>query len=71
MHYHGPPRRGAPLVPAGAGGMCVVLRLSPPVIRIGLHRPRGSGGVPAGCTYVWQEVAVVEACTAAVLVDVT
>ena len=48
---HGPPRRGAPHVPAGAGVACAAVRLSPPVLRIGLRwlPVRGSGNDPAGC----------------------
>ena len=42
-------RRGAPRVPAGAGGVCVVVRLSPTALRIGLRWLRGSGDDPAGC----------------------
>ena len=34
---------------AGAVGVCVVVRLSPLVLRIGLRRPRGSDNDPAGC----------------------
>ena len=47
--YNGPSRREAQHLPAGAGGVCVVVRLSPPVPRIGLRRPRGSGDDPAVC----------------------
>ena len=39
----GPPRRGALRVPAEAGGVCVVVRLSPTVLR--------SGDDPVGCGY--------------------
>ena len=55
---------------AGAGGVCVVVRLSPPVLCIRLHRPRGSGDDPgpAGCAWLWHEFAVLGACMAAVLV---
>ena len=33
----GPPGRGVPRVPAGEGGDCVVMRLSPPAMRTGLR----------------------------------
>ena len=39
-------RRGALCVPAGAGGVCGVVRLSPPVLRSRLHWLRGSGDDP-------------------------
>ena len=56
------PRRGASRVSAGAGGVCVVVLLSPPVLRIGLRWPTGSGDDPAECACLWQEVDVLEAC---------
>ena len=46
---HGPPRRGALRVPAEPGDVCVVVRLSPPVLRSGLRWLRGSGDDPVGC----------------------
>ena len=36
-------------VPAGAGGVCGVVWLSPLVLRIGQRWQRGSGGDPAVC----------------------
>ena len=45
---NGPPRRRAPRVPAGADGVCVIVRLSPPVLRMGPRRLRESGDNPAG-----------------------
>ena len=38
----GPPGGGEPRVPAEAGGVCRVARLSPPALRSGLHWLRGS-----------------------------
>ena len=47
--YNEPATRGAQRVPVGAGGVCVVVRLSLPVLRIALRWPRGSGDDPPGC----------------------
>ena len=46
---YGPHRRGVPRVPAGAGGACVVVQLSLPVLCIGLRWLRGSGDDPVVC----------------------
>ena len=40
-HDDGPPGRGVLHVPAGAGGVCVVVRLGPPATRAGLRWLRG------------------------------
>ena len=40
---------GSLRVPAEAGGACVVVRPSPPVLRSGLRWLGGSGDDPAGC----------------------
>ena len=45
----GPPRRGALRVPAEADCVCVVVRVSPPVLRRGLRWLRGFGVDPVGC----------------------
>ena len=46
---NGPPRRGGLHIPAEAGGVCVVVRLSPPVLRSGLRWLIGYGDDPVGC----------------------
>ena len=35
------PGEGLPRIPAGADGVCVVVRLGPPAARTGLHWVRG------------------------------
>ena len=45
----GPPRRGGAVCPPLRQVVSVVVRLSPPVLRTGLHWLRGSGDVPVGC----------------------
>ena len=46
----GPPAGGvSPACLAKAGGVCVVVRLSPPVLRSGLRWVRGCDNDPVGC----------------------
>ena len=61
-------RGGGLRILAAAGGVCVIVRLIPPVLRR-LRWKRGTGDDPVGCGLRWRVVFVVEACTAVVLVD--